>query len=55
MPIPGTRKLSRLDENLGAADVLLNAEDLAEIESVVSGTELQGHRYSEGHQKLIDR
>ncbi len=55
VPIPGTRKLSRLDENLGAASVVLTAEDLATIESVVSGTELQGHRYSEGHQKLIDR
>ena len=55
VPIPGTRKLSRLDENLGAADVVLTDADLARIETVVSGTELQGHRYSEGNQKLIDR
>jgi aryl-alcohol dehydrogenase-like predicted oxidoreductase len=55
VPIPGTRKLSRLDENLGAVSVVLTDDDLATIESVVSGTELQGHRYAEGHQKLIDR
>ena len=55
VPIPGTRKLSRLEENLGAVSVVLDDGDLARIESVVSGTELQGHRYSEGHQKLIDR
>ena len=55
VPIPGTRKLSRLDENLGAVSVDLTADDLARIETVVSGTELQGHRYSEGHRKLIDR
>jgi aryl-alcohol dehydrogenase-like predicted oxidoreductase len=55
VPIPGTRTLSRLEENLGAAAVVLTDADLARIEAVVSGTDLQGHRYSEGHQKLIDR
>jgi len=45
VPIPGTTKLHRLQENLGAAAVDLTAGDLAEIESAVSGIEVQGARY----------
>jgi aryl-alcohol dehydrogenase-like predicted oxidoreductase len=45
VPIPGTTKLHRLEENLGAAAVELTAGDLAEIESAVSGIEVQGARY----------
>jgi aryl-alcohol dehydrogenase-like predicted oxidoreductase len=45
VPIPGTTKLHRLKENLGAAAVELTAGDLAEIESAVSGIEVQGARY----------
>jgi len=45
VPIPGTTKLHRLEENLGAAVVELTAGDLAEIESAVSGIEVQGARY----------
>ncbi|WP_348263346.1 aldo/keto reductase [Telmatobacter sp. DSM 110680] len=45
VPIPGTTKLHRLQENLGAAAVELAAGDLAEIESAVSGIEVQGARY----------
>ena len=45
VPIPGTTKLHRLQENLGAAAVELTASDLAEIESAVSGIEVQGARY----------
>jgi aryl-alcohol dehydrogenase-like predicted oxidoreductase len=45
VPIPGTTKLHRLQENLGAAAVELTAGDLAEIESAVSGIEVQGARY----------
>jgi aryl-alcohol dehydrogenase-like predicted oxidoreductase len=45
VPIPGTTKLHRLLENLGAAVVELTAGDLAEIESAVSGIEVQGARY----------
>jgi aryl-alcohol dehydrogenase-like predicted oxidoreductase len=45
VPIPGTTKLHRLQENLGAASVELSAGDLAQIESAVSGIEVQGARY----------
>jgi aryl-alcohol dehydrogenase-like predicted oxidoreductase len=45
VPIPGTTKLHRLVENLGAVAVELTAGDLAEIESAVSGIEVQGARY----------
>lgn len=55
VPIPGTTKLSRLEENLGAVDVQLTADDLRAIESITSQIEVQGARYSEGAQKLINR
>src|SRR5271166_782913 len=45
VPIPGTTKLHRLEENIGAAAVELTAGDLAEIENAVSGIEVQGARY----------
>ena len=45
VPIPGTTKLHRLEENLGAATVEFSASDLAEIEGAVSGIEVQGARY----------
>jgi aryl-alcohol dehydrogenase-like predicted oxidoreductase len=54
-PIPGTTKLHRLEENLGAADVELTPEDLREIDSAVSKIEVRGARYSEGAQRMIDR
>jgi aryl-alcohol dehydrogenase-like predicted oxidoreductase len=45
VPIPGTTKLSRLQENLGAAGMELSAEDLRQIESALSGIKVQGDRY----------
>jgi aryl-alcohol dehydrogenase-like predicted oxidoreductase len=55
VPIPGTTKLHRLEENLGGADVTLSAQDLREIDAATSQVVVQGARYSEGAQKLIDR
>ena len=55
VPIPGTRKLSRLEENLGAADLQLTPEDLREIESAASTITVQGARYPEHLQKLVGR
>ena len=55
VPIPGTRKLERLEENLGAVSVELTAEDLREIENAYSKIKVQGARLSEEHMKLIDR
>jgi aryl-alcohol dehydrogenase-like predicted oxidoreductase len=54
-PIPGTTKLTRLDENLAAVDVELTKDDLREIDSAASAITVQGARYSEGAQRMIDR
>jgi aryl-alcohol dehydrogenase-like predicted oxidoreductase len=55
VPIPGTTKLHRLEENLGAAAVELTPGDLREIENTASQITVQGARYSEGAQRMIDR
>ena len=55
MPIPGTTKLHRLEENLGAAAVELTADDLRDIENAASEITVQGARYSEAAQAQIDR
>jgi aryl-alcohol dehydrogenase-like predicted oxidoreductase len=55
VPIPGTTKLHRLKENLGAADVELSSEDLLEITTASSKIKVQGDRYSGGSAKLINR
>jgi len=55
VPIPGTRHLDRMHENLGALDVVLTDEDMREIDSALSKITVQGARLSEEHMKLIDR
>jgi aryl-alcohol dehydrogenase-like predicted oxidoreductase len=55
VPIPGTTKLHRLEENLGAAEIELAANDLQEINEALLNIGIQGHRYSEQAQKMIDR
>jgi aryl-alcohol dehydrogenase-like predicted oxidoreductase len=55
VPIPGTTKLHRLQENLAAADVKLSANDLREIGDAAKQVQVAGARYSEGAQRLIDR
>ncbi|HMA43141.1 MAG TPA: aldo/keto reductase [Gemmatimonadales bacterium] len=55
VPIPGTTKLHRLDDNLGAAAVELTPADLQEIESAAVTITVQGARYSESSQRFIDR
>jgi len=55
VPIPGTTKLHRLHENIGAASVQLTPEDLREIESAASKIKVQGARYPEHLQKLVGR
>ena len=55
VPIPGTTKLSRLEENIGAADVELTSDDLREIESAASKITVQGARLPEGILKLTGR
>ncbi|HTM18559.1 MAG TPA: aldo/keto reductase [Terracidiphilus sp.] len=55
VPIPGTTKLHRLEENLGAAAVELSKDDVREIEGALSGIEVQGARYPAHLQKMVGR
>jgi aryl-alcohol dehydrogenase-like predicted oxidoreductase len=55
VPIPGTTKLNRLEENIGSAAVALTADDLANIENAVSAIAVQGERYSPQQAARIDR
>jgi aryl-alcohol dehydrogenase-like predicted oxidoreductase len=55
VPIPGTTKLHRLEENIGVGDVKLTPDDLREIDSAASEIEVQGARYSEAGQRMINR
>ena len=55
VPIPGTTKLHRLEENLGAADLHLTAAELRDIDSTVSRVPVQGARYPEQMQRLVGR
>ena len=55
VPIPGTTKLARLEENLGAAQVQLTPDDLREIEGATSKITVQGARYPEEFQRLVNR
>ena len=55
VPIPGTTKLNRLEENLGAAAVELTPDYLQRIDEAASTFQVQGARYSEGAQRWIDR
>jgi len=48
-------KLHRLDENIAAASIQLGASDLAEIERLAASVAIQGERYSESSQRMIDR
>jgi aryl-alcohol dehydrogenase-like predicted oxidoreductase len=52
VPIPGSRKLERLDENLGAAEVELTPDDLREIENAISQITVQGNRYTEEQERM---
>ena len=55
VPIPGTTKLTRLEENVGAADVELTADDLREMDTLASSVEIRGARYPEASQRMVDR
>jgi len=55
VPIPGTTKLHRLEENLGAAEIELSGNDLKGINAALSQIEVQGNRYSEQAQKMVNR
>ena len=55
VPIPGTTKLHRLEENIGAAAVELTADDLRAIDDALARVTIEGARYPETLQKLVDR
>ena len=55
VPIPGTTKLNRLEENIGAVAIELTADDLYQIEDAASKITIQGARYSESHERLTGR
>jgi len=55
VPIPGTTKRHRLEENLGAANIQLSADDLREIDRAASQIEVRGERYPEQLQRMVER
>lgn len=55
VPIPGTTKLRRLEENIGAVNVELTPDDLREIDNTTAQIDVQGERYPESAQKMINR
>ncbi len=55
VPIPGTTKVHRLNENIAAAELELTADDLSELDGLTAKVKVQGARYSEGSQKLVNR
>ncbi len=55
VPIPGTTKLHRLEENLASTNVILSSDDLQEIDGVLAGIKVQGNRYPEQYAKFAGR
>jgi pyridoxine 4-dehydrogenase len=55
VPIPGTTKRHRIEENNAATDIALSADDLADLDTAVANTHVTGDRYSPEHQARIDR
>lgn len=55
VPIPGTTKLHRLEENLGAMRVVLSARDMRDIDAASSAITIHGARYGEASQRMVDR
>jgi aryl-alcohol dehydrogenase-like predicted oxidoreductase len=54
-PIPGTRRIERLEENLGAAELQLTSEDLVRLDEASAHIQIVGERYPEAMQRMIDR
>ena len=55
VPIPGTKKVSRIEENIGAENISFTTEELQEIREHLDSIELVGNRYSESQEKLINK
>jgi aryl-alcohol dehydrogenase-like predicted oxidoreductase len=54
VPIPGTRKLHRLEENLGAADVELSSAEFGELDEAAAKIQVQGGRYSDAAESMTN-
>jgi len=55
VPIPGTTKIHRLEENVGSVHVTLTVDDLTKIQNALSAIEIVGHRYPESSEKMVDK
>jgi aryl-alcohol dehydrogenase-like predicted oxidoreductase len=55
VPIPGTTKLNRLEENIAAADITLNPDELRDIDHILASVRIAGARYPEHQQRLVGR
>jgi aryl-alcohol dehydrogenase-like predicted oxidoreductase len=55
VPIPGTKKTERLQENIGADAVAFSVEELLETSNTLASITIHGERYSEGNQKMVDK
>jgi aryl-alcohol dehydrogenase-like predicted oxidoreductase len=55
VPIPGTTKLSRLEENIEATEIELTKDNLEDIESAAAAVKIQGERYSPANEKMVDK
>ena len=55
VPIPGTTKLRRLEENIGAATLELSADDLRDINAAAAAITVQGERYNEQMNRMVGR
>jgi len=55
VPIPGTTKIHRLEENVGSVHMTLTADDLTKIQNALSAIEIVGHRYPESSEKMVDK
>ncbi|GAA2305718.1 hypothetical protein GCM10010431_26890 [Streptomyces kunmingensis] len=55
VPIPGTRHIARIEENSSATQLLLSADELADLNELAGRFEVQGDRYNEHHMSLVDK
>lgn len=55
IPIPGTKKLSRLEENISAADITLSADDLSRLDNILSSIPISGERYSPENMRMVNK
>ena len=54
MPIPGTRRIERIEENAGATAVALSADEVADLNAVAARIGVAGDRYNEHHMALVE-